>query len=99
MCVVLCCVALIDNDYEIGEEPEKTWSWNKFKGKPKKRGERSSKKVEVSGWINKRRKLTGMIGQCSEIFKKAGQEEAMQVVMEKEEAAEKHTKELENVCN
>ena len=58
-----------DNDYEIGEEPEITWGWNKFKGKPRRRNAPSSK---VSGWISKRKKLNGIIEQCSDIFKKAG---------------------------
>lgn len=91
------CLVMLDNDYEIGEEPEKTWGWNKFKGKPKKRGDRSRKRAEVSGWISKRKKLTGMIGQCSEIFKKAGHEEVTKTVLEKEAVAEKETKELESV--
>lgn len=64
-------VDVADNDYEIGEEPEMTWGWSKFKGKPK-RSRGSSNSGGVSGWISKRKKLNSMIELCSDVFKKAG---------------------------
>lgn len=72
---------LTDNDYEIGEEPEMTWGWNKFKGKPKRRS-KGTPSNGVSGWISKRKKLSGMIEQCSDLFKKAGHNEKTETTSE-----------------
>lgn len=64
---------LLDNNYEIGEEPENTWGWGKCKkSRPQgTRGKRASRK-ETGGWISKKRKLDSMIEHCSDILKKAG---------------------------
>ena len=73
------------------------WGWNRFKGKSKKRSKTVAQSAEVSGWINKRKKLTGMIGQCSDIIKRTGHSKSVGGVVEKEDIAEKHKDNLENV--
>ena len=66
-----------DNDYEIGEEPESTWGWNKFTGKPKRLkssagGRRKKGRNGDTGWLSKRKKLSSMIEHCSDVLSKAG---------------------------
>ena len=80
----------LDNDYEIGEEPENTWGWGKSrKQRPHgNRGKRVSHKE--TGWIRKRKKLDSMIEHCSDILKKAGHGHVTSLGdCEKEEVSEK----------
>lgn len=72
----------VDNDYEIGEEPEMEWGWDKFKGKPRLKGGRkgrsspSGQDSTLSCWISKRKKLDNMIDHCSDILERAGHGES-----------------------
>ena len=60
---------LTDNDYEIGEEPEHTWGWNRYKGKAKTGRKRHSKKLD--GWLSKRKKINTLIDECDAILTSA----------------------------
>ena len=63
-----------DNDYEIGEEPEHTWGWSRYKGKPKLRGRGKTPKhhsTKLDGWLSKRKKINNLIDECDAILNSA----------------------------
>ena len=67
-----------DNDYEIGEEPEHTWGWDRYKGKPKLRrnGRGKTRKHDNSkldGWMSKRKKINNLIDECETILSAASE--------------------------
>ena len=63
---------LVDNDYEIGEEPEHTWGWNRYKGKSKSgRGKKKRQASTLDGWLTKRKKINNLIDECDAILNSA----------------------------
>ena len=64
----------LDNDYEIGEEPEHTWGWNRYKGKGKKSGRGKTPRhyaTKLDGWMSKRKKIYNLIDECDAILTSA----------------------------
>ena len=80
-----------DNDYEIGEEPERTWGWDRYKGKPKlkrSRGQGKTKRpnLKLDGWLSKRKKINNLIDECETILSAASEHLAKKLESSSDEA-------------
>ena len=84
-----------DNDYEIGEEPEHTWGWDRYKGKPqlkrsRGRGRGKTKRhnnLKLDGWLSKRKKINNLIDECETILSAASQSLAKKLESSSDEAS------------
>ena len=72
--MIVCVILLLDNEYEIGEEPERQWGALQKKkaasGEVGKKRERS-RSGGCGKWLAKKRRLDDMIRDCSGILSRA----------------------------